>query len=51
MRETWDTSQEGPSDKQYVVKERTRQYMITAMEKTLVRLEEVTTAEAAAKEA
>ena len=42
IRETWDTSKEGPPDKQYVVKERTRQYMITNMAKTLVRLEEVT---------
>ena len=50
VRETWDTSQEGPPDKQYVVKERTRQYMITNMEKTLVRLEEVMSAEAAPEE-
>jgi uncharacterized protein YndB with AHSA1/START domain len=50
VRETWDTSQEGPPDKEYVVKERTRQYMITNMEKTLVRLEQVTSAEAAAEE-
>ena len=46
VRETWDTSQEGPPDKQYVVKERTRRYMITSMEKTLVRLEELVSAEA-----
>ncbi len=52
VRETWDTSQEGPPDKQYVVKERTRQYMITNMEKTLVRLEAVTSsaADAASEE-
>ena len=50
VRETWDTSQEGPPDKQHVVKERTRQYMITNMKKTLVRLEDVTSAEAAAEE-
>ena len=51
VRETWDTSQEGPPHKEYVVKERTRQYMITNMEKTLVRLQEVTSPEAAAEEA
>ena len=50
VRETWDTSQEGPPDKEHVVKDRTRQYMITNMEKTLVRLEEVTSTEAAAEE-
>jgi uncharacterized protein YndB with AHSA1/START domain len=38
VRETWDISQEGPRGRKTMVKQRTRDYMIASMEKTLLRI-------------
>jgi hypothetical protein len=42
VRETWDITHEAPRAKRNLEKDRTRRYMATAMQKTLLRLEEVT---------
>ncbi len=41
VRETWDISQEGTRGRKTLVKPRTRDYMIAAMEKTLTHIEEL----------
>lgn len=43
VRETWDITHEAPSARRNATKPRTRNYMITAMEKTLLRIEELST--------
>ena len=42
VRETWDITHEGPAGRRTAVKPRTRDYMIANMEKSLVRIEELT---------
>ncbi len=42
VRETWDITHEAPRAKRNLEKDRTRRYMTGAMQKTLLRLEEVT---------
>ena len=42
VRETWDITHEGPAGRRTVVKPRTRDYMVANMEKTLIRIEELT---------
>jgi uncharacterized protein YndB with AHSA1/START domain len=43
VRETWDITQEASRSKRNLEKDRTRRYMKRAMERTLLRLEEVVT--------
>ena len=42
VRETWDITHEGRAGRRTLVKPRTRDYMIANMEKTLLRIEELT---------
>ena len=42
VRETWDITHEGPSGRRTLVKPRTRDSMVANMEKTLIRIEELT---------
>jgi uncharacterized protein YndB with AHSA1/START domain len=44
VRETWDIAQEAARAKRNLEKDRTRRYMTKAMQRTLLRLEEVVTA-------
>ena len=42
VRETWDITHEGPAGRRTVVKPRRAMYMIANMDKTLIRIEELT---------
>ena len=42
VRETWDITHEGAAGRRTLVKPRTRDYMVANMEKTLIRIEDLT---------